>query len=104
MFRSLSAHAALTMAVALFAVGNADAQSLGSAAAQDTHGPGIAADDARGDEDGQSSRFGRMFTCRHSLHRLCHEAALVRMGARGQVLDAQDNLAAGPSRSSSIRC
>ena len=97
MFRSLSAHAALTLAVALFAVGNVDAQSLGSAAAQATHGPHAAADDVRGDEDGQSSRFGRMFHLPpFAAANPAVTAALVRMGARRQVLDAQDNLAAGP--------
>ena len=141
MFRSLSSPAALTtLAVSLFAVGNADVQALGTfrwqlqpyrnvvtpsltqagsvnrvqgtddqrgagrdmasaigtEAAQDTHGPGVAADDARGDEDG-SSRFGRMFHLpSFATPTPVVKAALVRMGARGQVLDAQDNLAAGP--------
>jgi hypothetical protein len=41
--------------------------------------------------------LGRMFhLCRHLLRDSAIKAALVRMGARGQVLDAQDNLAAGP--------
>jgi hypothetical protein len=98
MFRSLSAHAVLTLAVSLFAVWSADAQTaIGTDAARDTRGPGVAADDARGDEDGQSSRFGRMFHLPPFAEPTADiKAALVRMGARGQVLDAQDNVAAGP--------
>jgi hypothetical protein len=86
MFRWLSAHAALTLVVSLFAVGSADAQSLASVA-----------DDVRGDEDGQSGRFGRMFHLPpFAAPTPDIKAGLVRMGARGQVLDAQDHVAAGP--------
>ena len=86
MFRWLTAYAALTLAVSFFAIGNGDAQSLGSLA-----------DDVRGDEDGQSSRFGRMFHLPPFAEPTADiKAALVHMGARGQVLDAQDNVAAGP--------
>lgn len=54
-------------------------------------------DEVRGDEEGQSSRFGRMFHMPAFAEPTpAIRAALVRLGRRGGVLDAQDNLAAGP--------
>ena len=54
-------------------------------------------DDTSGDQDGQSSRFGRMFQLPAFAEPTpAIEAALRRLGKRGGPLDAQDNLAAGP--------
>lgn len=54
-------------------------------------------DDARGDEDGHASRFGRMFHLPPFAEPTpAITAALIRLGARGGPMDAHDNLAAGP--------
>lgn len=69
-------------------------------AAQEHRGPdphGGEGRELRGDEDGQSGRFGRMFHLPPFAEPTpAVKAALVRLGARGGVLDAHDNLAAGP--------
>lgn len=55
------------------------------------------ADDARGDEPGHASRFGRMFHLPPFAEPTpAVTAALIRLGMRGGLLDAHDNLAAGP--------
>lgn len=58
---------------------------------------GGAAEDLRGDEDGHSGRFGRMFRLTPFAEPTpAVRAALVRLGARGGLLDARDQLSAGP--------
>jgi len=53
--------------------------------------------DVRGDEDGQMGRFGRMFHLPPFAEPTpAVIAALVQLGARGGLLDAHDNIAAGP--------
>jgi hypothetical protein len=57
----------------------------------------VGADEARGDEDGHASRFGRMFRLPPFAEPTpAIKAALVRLGMRGGLLDARDHLAAGP--------
>ncbi len=54
-------------------------------------------DDTTGDLEGHSSRFGRMFHLPAFAEPTpAIKAALVRLAKRGGLLDAQDNLAAGP--------
>src|SRR5215212_3763784 len=66
-------------------------------AAQDPRGQIGQPEDLRGDEDGSASRFGRMFHLAPFADATPSiRAALVRLGARGGLLDARDNLAAGP--------
>ena len=58
---------------------------------------GGAPEDLRGDEDGHSGRFGRMFRLTPFAEPTpAVSAALVRLGARGGLLDARDQLSAGP--------
>jgi hypothetical protein len=76
------------------------ATTWGGVAAQEHRGPdprGGESQELRGDEDGQSGRFGRMFHLPPFAEPTpAVKAALVRLGARGGLLDAHDNLAAGP--------
>src|SRR5262245_17808480 len=54
-------------------------------------------DETRGDESGNSSHFGRMFHLPpFAPPTEVVAAALIKLGSRGGLLDAQDNLAAGP--------
>ena len=70
--------------------------ALGGVAAragQDRSDPG----DLRGDEDGRIGHFGRMFHLRPFAEPTpAIVAALQRLGARGGLLDANDQLSAGP--------
>jgi hypothetical protein len=66
-------------------------------AAQDVRGPFGEVEDLRGHEDGSGSRFGRMFHLPPFAEPTpAVKAALIRLGTRGGLLDAKDNLAAGP--------
>lgn len=57
----------------------------------------VSSDDTSGDQGGQSSRFGRMFHLPPFAEPApAITAALIRLGRRGGLLDANDNLAAGP--------
>ncbi len=81
------ARGAIGLAV-LVAIGGA-----GARADQDRGDPG----DLRGDEDGRAGHFGRMFHLRPFAEPTpVVVAALQRLGARGGLLDARDQLSAGP--------
>jgi hypothetical protein len=69
---------------------------VGGSAAQEAHHP-RGEDEVLGHERGRSDRFGRLFHLPpFAPPTPAIEAALVRLGARGNVMDAADNLAAGP--------
>ena len=71
--------------------------STGVDARQARHGDQQGEEDLRGHEAGRPGRFGRMFHLPPFAEPTpAIKAALIRLGAQGALLDARDDLAAGP--------
>lgn len=90
----MARHAPQVVMVAVLVLGSG-VGAPGVAAGGAGQSPAI--EEVRGDEDGRSDRFGRMFHLpSFAAPTPAVKAALTEIGKRGGLLDARDDLAAGP--------